>query len=150
MPEFVPLLNAQPADLLACRAMSTVRLGTANQSRGSSERGDPVALGLVASLSHPGGNLTGVSTLGVELERKRLELLHGVVPSARTFAALIRSANPAAEQQEKELLAAAAVFGVNLQIFDAENERDFDVVVAKIAELKAGGLVIATDGLFII
>jgi putative ABC transport system substrate-binding protein len=86
----------------------------------------------------------------VELERKRLELLHGVVPSARTFAALIRSANPAAEQQEKELLAAAAVFGVNLQIFDAENERDFDVVFAKIAELKAGGLVIATDGLFII
>lgn len=110
---------------------------------------DPVALGLVASLNHPGGNLTGVSTLGVELERKRLELLHHVVPRARTVAALIRSANPAAEQQEKELLAAAAVFGLNLQIVDAENERDFDVVFAKIAELKAGGLVIATDGFFI-
>ena len=73
---------------------------------------DPVALGLVASLNRPGGNLTGVSTLGVELAGKRLELLHNVVPTARTIAALVRSVNPAAEQLERELQAAAGLFGL--------------------------------------
>ena len=110
---------------------------------------DPVALGLVASLNRPGGNLTGVSTLGVELAGKRLELLHNVVPTARTIAALVRSVNPAAEQLERELQAAAGLFGLHLQIFDADSERDFEPVFARLAALRPGGLVIATDGLFI-
>jgi len=110
---------------------------------------DPVALGLVASLNRPGGNLTGVSTLGVELAGKRLELLHSVVPTARTVAALVRSSNPAAEQQEEELKRAAAAFGLDLHFLNADSEREFDPVFAKLAALQIGGLVIATDGLFI-
>src|SRR5215207_6978363 len=85
---------------------------------------DPVALGLVASLNRAGGNLTGVSTVDVELAGKRLELLHSVVPTARTVAALVRSSNPAAEQQEEELKRAAAAFGLDLHFLNADSERE--------------------------
>jgi ABC-type uncharacterized transport system substrate-binding protein len=110
---------------------------------------DPVALGLVASLNRPGVNLTGVTTLGIELEPKRLELLHGVVPTARTIGALINRTHPIAETQSSELQAGARALGLKLHILDASTERDFDTLFARLAELQAGGLVIATDGLFI-
>ena len=110
---------------------------------------DPVALGLVASLNRPGVNLTGVTTLGIELEPKRLELLHGVVPAARTVGALVNRMHPIAEAQSTELQAAAHALGLKLHILDASSERDFDAVFARLVELQAGGLVIATDGLFI-
>jgi putative tryptophan/tyrosine transport system substrate-binding protein len=110
---------------------------------------DPVALGLVASLSRPSVNLTGVTTLGIELEPKRLELLHGLIPAATTVGALVNRMHPIAETQSSELQAAARALGLKLQILDASTERDFDAVFARLAELQAGGLVIATDGLFI-
>jgi ABC-type uncharacterized transport system substrate-binding protein len=110
---------------------------------------DPVALGLVASLNRPGVNLTGVTTLGIELEPKRLELLHDVVPAARTVGALVNRMHPIAEAQSTELQAAARALGLKLHILDANSERDFDAVFARLVELQAGGLVIATDGLFI-
>ena len=65
--------------------------------------GDPVALGLVDSLNRPGGNLTGVSTLSAELEPKRLELLHGLLPTATTIGALINPTNPNAATQSRNL-----------------------------------------------
>jgi putative tryptophan/tyrosine transport system substrate-binding protein len=111
--------------------------------------GDPVALGLVASLNRPGGNLTGVTTLSAELEPKRLELLHGLVPTATTIGALINRTNPNAATQSRDLEAAARKLGVKLQVLNAGTERDFDTVFARLAELQAGGLVIGTDGLFI-
>ena len=111
--------------------------------------GDPVALGLVDSLNRPGGNLTGVSTLSAELEPKRLELLHGLLPTATTIGALINPTNPNAATQSRDLQAAARTLGLKLQILNADAERDFDGVFAKLVELQAGGLVIATDGLFI-
>ena len=110
---------------------------------------DPVELGLVASLSRPGVNLTGVTTLGIELEPKRLELLHGLIPAARTVGALVNRMHPIAEAQSSELQAAARALGLKLQILDASTERDFDAVFARLVELQADGLVIATDGLFI-
>jgi putative tryptophan/tyrosine transport system substrate-binding protein len=110
---------------------------------------DPVGLGLVASLSRPGVNLTGVTTLGIELEPKRLELLHGLIPAARTVGALVNRMHPIAETQSSELQAAARALGLKLQILDASTERDFDAVFARLVELQADGLVIATDGLFI-
>jgi putative ABC transport system substrate-binding protein len=110
---------------------------------------DPVALGLAASLNRPGGNLTGVTTLGIELEPKRLELLHGVVPTATIIGALVNRTHPNVETQLSELQAAARALGLKLHILDASTERDFDTVFARLAELQAGGLVIATDGLFI-
>jgi putative tryptophan/tyrosine transport system substrate-binding protein len=110
---------------------------------------DPVGLGLVASLSRPGVNLTGVTTLGIELEPKRLELLHGLIPAARTVGALVNRMHPIAEAQSSELQAAARALGLKLQVLDASTERDFDAVFARLAELQADGLVIATDGFFI-
>jgi putative tryptophan/tyrosine transport system substrate-binding protein len=110
---------------------------------------DPVALGLVASLNRPGGNLTGVTTLGVELDPKRLELLHSVVPTATTLGALLNPTNPNAATHTRELQPAARALGFRLEMLHATSERDFDGVFARLAELKAGGLVIGTDGLFI-
>ena len=110
---------------------------------------DPVAQGLVASLNRPGGNLTGIATLGVELEPKLLELLHQVVPTAATIAALINPRNPNAEKQSRELQAAARSLNVTMHILNASAAQDFEAVVGQVAELRAGGLVIATDGIFI-
>ncbi len=112
-------------------------------------RSNPVAVGLVASLNQTGGNLTGVATLGVELERKRLELLHGVLPKATVIGALIRPANRNAAMQLSDLQEAARGFGLKLQALDVAAEHDFDAAFARLAELQAGGLVIVTDGLFI-
>jgi putative ABC transport system substrate-binding protein len=110
---------------------------------------DPVALGLVASLNRPGGNLTGVTTLGVELEPKRLELLHGLVPTAKTIGVLVNPTNPNAGIQSPDLQAAARTLGLELEVLHASSDREIDTAFAKLVELKAGGLVIATDGLFI-
>jgi putative ABC transport system substrate-binding protein len=111
--------------------------------------GDPIALGLVASLSRPGGNLTGVTTLSAELEPKRLELLHSSVPAATTFAALVNPTNPNSESQSRALQGAARALGLDLHVLNASADRDFETIFARLIELRAGGLVIATDGLFI-
>jgi hypothetical protein len=100
---------------------------------------NPVDVGLVASLNRPGGNLTGVTTLSVELEPKRLELLRGVMPTATSIGALVNRTNPNAEIQSRELQSAARALGLELQILDAVTEHDFDTVFAKLVELKAGG-----------
>lgn len=110
--------------------------------------GDPVELGLVASLSRPGGNLTGVSLLNAELGPKRLELLHQLVPGAATVAVLVNPANPNTESLSKELQAAAQSMGLQLHILHAGAERDFDAVFQTIHQLSAGALFIGTDPFF--
>ncbi len=111
--------------------------------------GDPVRLGLVASLDRPGGNVTGVANLNIEVTPKRLQLLHEVVPAARTLALLVNPANPTvAETQSREARSAARTLGVDLRILNASTERDFDAVFANLIQLRAGGLVIAADPLF--
>jgi putative tryptophan/tyrosine transport system substrate-binding protein len=110
---------------------------------------DPVKLGLVASLSRPGGNVTGVTSLLVAIGSKRLELLHELVPTSRVMALLVNPANPTiAEANSKELQAAARTLGLDLHILNARTERDFDEVFAKLIQLRAGGLVIAPEPLF--
>jgi putative ABC transport system substrate-binding protein len=106
---------------------------------------DPVELGLVASLNRPGSNLTGVVSLNVELEQKRLELLHELVPSATTMAALINSTSPNAETQTRDLQAAAIALGLQLHILGASSERDFENILETVIGLKAGALSIAAD-----
>src|SRR5450830_195446 len=109
---------------------------------------DPVAVGLVASLSRPGGNLTGVSLLNVELGAKRLELLHELVPTAKIAAALINPTNPNAETLSRELLAAARTLGLQLHVIHASAEGDFEMVFATLLKLRASTLVIGSDPFF--
>ena len=105
--------------------------------------GDPIRLGLVPSLSRPGGNVTGVTQTNVEVAPKRLQLLHEVIPTARVMALLVNPADPAlAEMTTKEVQAAARTLGLELHVLNASTERDFDAVFAKLIQLRAGGLVI--------
>jgi putative ABC transport system substrate-binding protein len=109
---------------------------------------DPIELGLVASLSRPGGNITGVSTLNTELGPKRLELLHELVPAAKVVALLVNPTNPNAEIQSRGMQAAARALGVEVHVLNATTERDFDAVFARVAELRAGGLLISNSSPF--
>jgi putative tryptophan/tyrosine transport system substrate-binding protein len=110
---------------------------------------DPVQIGLVASMSRPGGNITGATSLGFELASKRLELAHQLVPSASVIAALINPTNNTADPQVRDLEAAARTLGLQLRVVHASSERDFDTVLANLAQLRPGALVIASDGFLI-
>ena len=109
---------------------------------------DPVQAGLVASLSRPGGNLTGVTSLGVELGPKRLELLHELVPAATTIAILVNPANRSAEIQVRDMQAAARTLGLELHILQASTEREIDAAFATLTRLRAGALVISPEAFF--
>jgi putative tryptophan/tyrosine transport system substrate-binding protein len=110
---------------------------------------DPVALGLVAALNRPGGNLTGVTNSGVEVAPKRLELLHELIPSARLFALLVDPSDPSnAEAEWSSGVSAAHTLGIDLHRLNASSERDFEGVFASLAQLRAGGLVIAAHAFF--
>ena len=109
---------------------------------------DPVALGLVASLERPGGNLTGVTSLNVEVGAKRLELLHELVPTATIMGLLINPTSATADTLARDAQAAARAFGLQLHVLPASTERDFDTAFATLVELRAGGLVIGNDPFF--
>jgi putative ABC transport system substrate-binding protein len=110
--------------------------------------GDPVQLGLVTSLSRPGGNLTGVVTLAVELAAKRLQLLHELVPAANTIALLVNPTDSNVETTLKSLRAAARDLGLQLQVLRASTEREIDDAFAALPQLQVGGVVIGPDVFF--
>jgi len=110
---------------------------------------DPVELGLVASLNRPGGNATGVTTLGVGLGLKRLELMREMVPAAASLALLINPTNSStAVALTQDIQAAARTLGVQLHVLHASTEREFDTAFETSAQWRAGGLVIGSDPLF--
>ena len=109
---------------------------------------DPVAIGLVGNLNRPGGNLTGVSSLNVQVTPKRLEILHEVVPSAAEIAVLVNPTSPTTDSQLRNLQAAARALGLQLHVLHASTERDLDAVFVTLLQLRAGGLVVASDGFF--
>jgi putative ABC transport system substrate-binding protein len=109
---------------------------------------DPIAMGLVGSLNRPGGNLTGISSLNVEVTPKRLEILHELVPTTAVVAVLINPTSPTADSQLRGLQAAARALGLQLHVLHAGTERDFDTVFVTLLQLRAGGLVVASDGFF--
>jgi putative ABC transport system substrate-binding protein len=109
--------------------------------------GDPVRLGLVNRLDRPGGNITGVSQLNNEIAPKRLALLHELVPKATVMAYLINPDDPNAETTDVQ--AAARKIGVELHVLKASAESDFDEVFAKVAQVRAGGLVIGASAFFV-
>jgi ABC-type uncharacterized transport system substrate-binding protein len=110
---------------------------------------DPVALGLVASLNHPGANLTGIVTLSGELGPKRLELMRELIPAAISVATLINPTNPGSDIQSGEAQAAARKIDLQLHILYASTEHEIDAAFARLIELRAEGLVINSDGFFV-
>ena len=109
---------------------------------------DPVATGLVASLAHPGGNLTGFAFQVVSLGPKRLELLSEIVSGTRHFALLVNTGQPYAERQTRAAQDAAHDKGLQLDVLGAGSEAEIDAAFAALTQLRAGGLVVATDPFF--
>jgi putative tryptophan/tyrosine transport system substrate-binding protein len=107
--------------------------------------GDPIKLGLVASFNRAGGNITGASTLSNALAAKQLELLHDLVPQANVLDFLVNPSNPIAESDEREMLGAAHVLGLQLLVLNASTERDFETAFSTVVQRQAGALLIATD-----
>jgi putative ABC transport system substrate-binding protein len=110
---------------------------------------DPIKLGLVASLNRPGGNVTGVTQLNMEVAPKRLELLHEIIPTTAAFALLINPSNPTlAEPSTRDIRASAHTLGVQLHVVSATTDNEIDDAFASLAKLRAGGLVIGSDPFF--
>ncbi|MBX9840737.1 MAG: ABC transporter substrate-binding protein [Xanthobacteraceae bacterium] len=109
---------------------------------------DPMALGLVETLKRPGANLTGVTSLNVQVTPKRLETLNETVPTATRIAVLLNPTSPTTPSQLRSLQTAADALGLRLHVLHASTVRDFDRVFATLAELRPGGLVVASDGFF--
>ena len=109
---------------------------------------DPVQLGLVESLNHPGGNVTGLTNVSGELAAKRVGLLHELVPSAASIAVLVNPTRPGADAQAAQIQEAARAIGLALSVAKAASEHDLDTTFSSLAQLKVGGLVITADSLF--
>ncbi len=110
--------------------------------------GDPIALGVVDSLSRPGGNLTGVSSLSVEVSRKRLELMHELRPNGKLFAFALNPTSPTSNSQLKNLEVAAISLGLKLAVLKASHEQEFEAMFIATREMQAGGLVFSSDPYF--
>lgn len=153
MPELAAqLINHQPAVLVAAGGTASAlaaKAATKSIPIVFGIGGDPVALGLVASLSRPGGNVTGVTSINVDVAPKRLQLLHELLPPVRDMALLVDPTVPAyAEDTVRVTQAAADAAGLQLHVLDASSAGDFDTVFETLIKLKVGGLVIAPDNLF--
>jgi putative tryptophan/tyrosine transport system substrate-binding protein len=107
---------------------------------------DPVEAGFVASLNRPGGNITGVTTMGVQLGSKQLELLHELAPAVSVIALLVNPTNPTiARIESRDIPAAARKLDLELHVLNASTEGDFDPVFARMKELRVGGLIVGAD-----
>ncbi len=134
--------TGMPAALAAKAATTTIPIIFAVGS-------DPVQIGLISNLNRPGGNISGVTNMAEDREQKRLELLHELIPTASVFALLINPADPNAETQTRDALAAARKMGLQVNVLHASAESDFATAFATLAELRAGGLAISDDEFFI-
>jgi putative ABC transport system substrate-binding protein len=131
-----------PANVVAKKATDTIPVVFTTAS-------DPVAIGLVTNLNHPGGNVTGVSQLNASLGPKRLELAHELLPAATDLALLVNPNDPArAEKFTTEVRDAANHLGVQLHVLRAGTEAGIEAALAGFALTKAGALVIGADAFF--
>jgi putative ABC transport system substrate-binding protein len=137
--DVIAAMGGVPAALAAKAATATIPIVFAIG-------GDPVAISLVSSLSRPGGNLTGVTNLNMEVVPKRLELLHELVPTASTIGVFVNPNNPTvAEPNARELQAAARVLGLQVRLLHAGAEPDLGMLFTTLAPLRVGALVITND-----
>ena len=107
---------------------------------------DPVQIGLVAGLNRPGGNVTGLAVLGVELAAKRLEVLHELLRTSAVVALLVKPNTPITKPETKGVRDAARSLGLQLHVLDASTEGEIDAAFEKLIELRAGGLLVSVDG----
>jgi len=133
--------TSTPAALAAKAATTTIPIVFTTAS-------DPVSLGFVASLAHPGGNMTGATQLNMELGPKRVELMHQLLPKATAIALIVNPTSPiVAEVQTRDAQEAARALGLQLQILQASTEDEFDKAVASLAP-HIGGLIIGSGDSF--
>ena len=111
--------------------------------------GDPVKLELVASFRQPGGNITGIGGLTIDLVSKRLEILRELVPKAGSIAFLVNPSNPTSETQIQNMQEATRALKLKLNIYRASSEQELNAAFAKISQLQAGSLVVGADSFFI-
>jgi putative ABC transport system substrate-binding protein len=110
---------------------------------------DPVQMGLVASLNRPGRNVTGVANMSIEVEPKLLRLLHDLVPPPVRFGALVNPSNPVADSLIRDLHAAAAIIGREVEAINASNNRDIDTAFANLGQKRIGALLVGPDTFFV-
>jgi putative ABC transport system substrate-binding protein len=110
--------------------------------------GDPIALGLVASLNRPGGNVTGVTFMNVELMPKRLGLLRELLPGATRFALLVNPNDPNAEPSIRYVEAAASAIGQQVDVLTASTDRDIDVAFANLVRMRSEALLVSPSPFF--
>jgi putative ABC transport system substrate-binding protein len=111
---------------------------------------DPVAVGLVATLSHPGNNVTGIAMLQTAVTAKRLELLHELVPTATSIAFLVNPGNPGfANAETKEVQQAARALGVDLLVLNASNSSEIDAAFGTLVQQQSGALLVGGDVFYI-
>jgi putative tryptophan/tyrosine transport system substrate-binding protein len=135
--------TSTPAALAAKAAATTIPVVFTTAS-------DPVSLGLVASLSRPGGNMTGATQLNIELGPKRFELMHQLMPKATTVAFAVNPTNPrVAAVQTRDAQEAGQALGLQLRILEASTAADFDKAVAGLAKTGAGLIIGAGDSFFL-
>src|SRR5262245_60177503 len=109
---------------------------------------DPVQLRLVASLNRPGGNLTGFNGFAGELGSKALALLHELVPGTAAIGYLINPTNPMSELMTRDVLAAAAVIGLKVQILEASTDREIDAAFGRLIQARTESLLVGNDLFF--
>ena len=152
-------LPALAADLVALRVAVLLAAGgppSAHAAKAAtstipivfSAASDPIRLGLVPSLSRPGGNITGMGTFNATLLAKRLEILNELVPLAAPMAYLVNPTNQSADLEMREVSAAAKVLGIELEILNASTEHEIDEAFATAVRLRARGLVVAGEPFF--
>ena len=135
-------LSGTPAALAAKAATTAIPIVFGNG-------GDPLASGLVTSLSRPIGNVTGMTFYTVDLSGKRLGLLRELVSSAAAIGILVNPKNPAEEPEVKDAEAAALALGLRLELLNAESERDIEAAFTILSERRVGALVVGSDPLFL-
>ena len=136
----VIVTRGTPAALAAKDATATIPIVMAAS-------GDPVGTGIVASLAHPGGNVTGLSALAAEVHGKQLELLREMVPHIARIAFLFNMSNPVLQAQWKEAEPAARSVGLQPQLLDVRNVRDLEPAFDTAVRQRAGAVIVGIDGL---
>jgi len=134
--------GATPAALAAKAATTTIPIIFTTG-------GDPVGLGLVASLNRPGGNVTGISFLVAQTGSKRLELLREIAPRAVSVGFLVNPNNPNADVESADTLKAAAVLGRQVQVVNATSESEINTAFATFVQRRVNAIIVSADAFFV-